>query len=259
MPIYVWLMVWMGALGLPVATGIALYRGALAAGMARRSAATVGATVIAVLFAWVATSTLLASAGVYESGLVFDGSLVALVLPAALLAMLAGTQQPAIARALAVPGTAARLAYPQTLRIEGGVFLLAFALGQLPAAFALPAGLGDIAIGLAAPIVGRRLAAGGSRRLGVWFNILGIADLINAVTLGVIAGAGAAHLLHVTPDTVGVTELPLMLIPTTAVPLALVLHIVSLRRLRSDRSASRNDVDHEVRRVDTPSTGTLSS
>jgi hypothetical protein len=247
LPISVWLIEWAGALGIPAATGFALYRGALAAGMTRRAATTVGATVGAVLFAWVAASALLAAAGVYEPGPVSGGSLVALALPGALLGMLAATRQPAVARALAAPGTAARLAYPQTFRVIGGVFLAAMALGVLPAAFALSAGLGDVAIGLAAPIVGYRLAAGGSRRLGLWFNILGIADLVNAVTLTVIAGPGAAHVLHVVPDTAAVTQLPLVLIPTTAVPLVLVLHIVSLRRLRSERSASHGGVDHELK------------
>jgi hypothetical protein len=35
------------------------------------------------------------------------------------------------------------------------------------------------------------------------------------------------------PSTAPLTLLPLALIPTTAVPLALALHIVSLRRLRT--------------------------
>jgi hypothetical protein len=35
----------------------------------------------------------------------------------------------------------------------------------------------------------------------------------------------------VTPSTVAVSVLPLVLIPTTAVPLALALHVISLRKL----------------------------
>ena len=54
------------------------------------------------------------------------------------------------------------------------VFLLTMALGHLPALFALPAGLGDIAAGIAAPLVARRLAQGTGRRAALWFKKPGI-------------------------------------------------------------------------------------
>jgi hypothetical protein len=112
----------------------------------------------------------------------------------------------------------------------GGVFLIAWGLGELPAVFAVPAGLGDIAVGVSAPIVAWRLSRG--RRAGaVWFNVLGIVDLAVAVSIGFLAGLGPTALLHVTPSTEAVTTLPLALIPTTAVPLAIGLHLVSLRGL----------------------------
>jgi hypothetical protein len=53
-----------------------------------------------------------------------------------------------------------------------------------------------------------------------------------AVSIGGLAGLGPAHVIDSTPSTIEVTLLPLALIPTTAVPLAVALHIVSLRRLR---------------------------
>ena len=46
----------------------------------------------------------------------------------------------------------------QVYRIIGAIFLTLLASGQLPAAFALPAGLGDVLVGLLAPLVA--LAAG---------------------------------------------------------------------------------------------------
>jgi hypothetical protein len=66
----------------------------------------------------------------------------------------------------------------------------------------------------------------------VWFNVLGLLDLVVAVSIGFLAGLGPAQLLPVSPSTVEVTLLPLALIPSTAVPLALALHIRSLLRLR---------------------------
>lgn len=42
-------------------------------------------------------------------------------------------------------------------RVEGAAFLVVMALGKLPAGFALPAGLGDIAIGLGGIHLARNL------------------------------------------------------------------------------------------------------
>ena len=70
------------------------------------------------------------------------------------------------------------------------------ALGHLPALFALPAGLGDITTGLAAPLVARRLTRGDGRRGAWWFNAFGITDLVVALTLGALTGF---RLINVTP------------------------------------------------------------
>jgi hypothetical protein len=117
--------------------------------------------------------------------------------------------------------------------VVGVTFLLVMAQGHLPAVFALPAGLGDIAAGLAAPFVARRLAHGGGRTRGVWFNLFGILDLVVALGIGFLAGLGPWRPLEVTPSTEPLSLLPLALVPTVAVPLAIALHLVSLRRLRA--------------------------
>ena len=54
-----------------------------------------------------------------------------------------------------------------------------------------------------------------------------------AQALGFLGGLGAHPMLAMTPTTHAVTLLPLALIPTTAVPLATALHIVSPTRLRT--------------------------
>lgn len=118
------------------------------------------------------------------------------------------------------------------------------ALGELPAVFAVPAGLGDITVGVAAPFVAWRLSCRGDRRGAVWFNVLGIVDLLVAVGIGFLAAPGPANLLSVTPSTAAIAMLPLVLIPTTAVPLAVALHVVSLRRLRATRPTPVAAVRH---------------
>jgi hypothetical protein len=111
----------------------------------------------------------------------------------------------------------ARLTWPQTLRVVGVVFVLMLALGRLPAAFALPAGIGDLAVGLAAPAVALRLARG-DRRGATWFHALGLLDLAVAVTLGLLAALGPGRVLNVSPSTADVS-----------------LHVASLARLRARR------------------------
>jgi hypothetical protein len=113
------------------------------------------------------------------------------------------------------------------------------ALGHLPALFALPAGLGDVAAGIAAPLAARSLARGGSRRTGLWFNAFGLTDLVVALTLGTLTGF---QLVNVSPSGAPISELPLALIPTAAVPLLFALHVTSvsalLRRPRTQPPAA---------------------
>jgi hypothetical protein len=100
--------------------------------------------------------------------------------------------------------------------------------------FALPAGIGDIAIGLSAPFVARRLARRADVAGAVRFNILGIADLVVALSVAFLAGLGPVQVFHQAASTLPLASLPLALIPTVAVPVAIALHLVSLARLRCE-------------------------
>jgi hypothetical protein len=121
----------------------------------------------------------------------------------------------------------------QVYRIAGAVFILAWADGRMPGAFALPAGLGDIAVGLSAPLVAARLRRGPAQSLStaaLW-NRVGIADLLLAVTLGALSSPTPFH-----PDALGkpnplISRLPFVLIPVFAVPLSFLLHLLTLRRI----------------------------
>jgi hypothetical protein len=229
LPSYVWALVLTGAIGIPAATSAVLYRGALAAGVGRRAATAVAATTAAVLGGWVVLSGLLAGAGVYSLDPDDSVPWFLVAVTGTLISLMLATRIPIVSRILDDPGTPARLALPHTLRVVGVLFLIAMAQGHLPAAFALPAGLGDIAIGLAAPFVALRLARGTGRAAAVRFNVLGTLDLAIAGIIGFLL----LGIVEVTPSTAPLTLLPLALIPTTAVPLAVALHIVSLRRLRT--------------------------
>ncbi len=120
------------------------------------------------------------------------------------------------------------LTFVQSWRIAGFTFLVLYAAGILPGVFALPAGGGDIAIGATAPLVAVKLANFNHRRGFIFWQILGISDLVMAVTLGTIARL-------ISPDGVGtgvMTVLPLSLIPTFAVPLLIMLHVICIAQAR---------------------------
>jgi hypothetical protein len=122
--------------------------------------------------------------------------------------------------------TTAVLIALQTYRIVGIAFLLGMTQGILDPAFAIPAGIGDILIGVTAIPFAIFLWKGysWSKYVVVVWSVLGIADLVNAVSIGLI----------INPDfsTSTVATFPWILFPTVAVPLGLVLHGITLYRLR---------------------------
>jgi hypothetical protein len=125
-----------------------------------------------------------------------------------------------------------------SMRIAGFVFLVLGSYKILPAYFALSAGWGDIAIGVTAPFAALLLANPGlakpglanpARRKGfILWQVLGIADLVNALALGTLAGVIDPHGI----PTAAMTVLPMSYISTFAVPLFLILHIICIAQAR---------------------------
>jgi hypothetical protein len=136
----------------------------------------------------------------------------------------------------------------QATRVLGGVFVLRWAQGQLPGEFALPAGIGDVLTGLFAIPVAIYLTRGGrySRAAAYAWNIFGILDLVDALFLGAISSPGRIQLIAFDlPNTVSFDP-SLVIIPTYAVPVALILHGLSLWQLRrrAKRDAQRHGTLH---------------
>jgi hypothetical protein len=117
-------------------------------------------------------------------------------------------------------------------RLAGAIFLTLMFTGQLPALWAIPAGVGDVLIGAAAFWVAARLDAPGGRRRATVFNVLGVLDLVVAIGLGITVNPGPAQLFHTTPGAELLTRFPLALVPGFLVPLAFMVHFVSLWQLR---------------------------
>lgn len=129
----------------------------------------------------------------------------------------------------------------QAWRWAGLGFLSLYAHKILPAVFALPAGLGDMAIGVTAPWITLALirqpgfAASGAF---IRWNALGILDLIIAVSIGTLSALFATGGPGET-STAPMATLPLLLIPAFLVPLFLMLHAAALmqsRQLRRSRT-----------------------
>ena len=123
----------------------------------------------------------------------------------------------------------------QFYRVLGVAMLVLSSRNLLPAVFALPAGWGDIAIGVTAPLAALALASGTSsgRVVFLIWNVLGMLDLIVAVGLGILAARISFGPLAGTGSASVMTVFPMSLIPTFLVPLSFILHLIGLYQLRA--------------------------
>ena len=127
------------------------------------------------------------------------------------------------------------------LRVLGVLFVLLYASGRLPAPFAPAAGWGDIIAGVVAVplawLVWRR-----ERDVRGWvlaWNIFGIADLVNAIGLGVISSPGPLQVFGGEPGAAMMATLPWLLIPAFLVPLLACTHLAVFYRLRPAGHSAR--------------------
>jgi hypothetical protein len=123
------------------------------------------------------------------------------------------------------------LLLPHASRFVGFYFLALHARGELPYAFAVPGGWGDIitaTTGLALAFVLREASwSGWAYR--AW-NIFGLADILFVVIT-------AARLALADPHSMrALLRFPLSLLPTFFVPLIIATHVIMLVRLRSKRT-----------------------
>jgi hypothetical protein len=236
LPIYVWAMLLAGLIGTTATICAMLWRGALSVGVDRGGATRLAGAFAILWGAWVLASLVLGKADVYRFAPTRPVPWLPVALMAALAVVLLLTRIPVVSRILAHPEALWRLTIPQIFRVVGVTFLIVLALDKLPAVFALPAGLGDMAIGVEAVFVARSLRRGVVGRRAVWFNVLGLVDLVVALGIGFAAAPTAVRLLMVSPSTEAISLLPLALIPATMVPLASALHLLSLRKLMATRT-----------------------
>ena len=132
----------------------------------------------------------------------------------------------------------------QHWRVLGFSFLFLYAHDSLPAAFAWPAGFGDILIGFTAPFVVWRLVRNPDFATSwrfVTFHALGLLDFVVAVIAATLT-SGALPEVFSGPLTSAPMEVwPLNLFPSFFVPLFIIAHvlvILKVRTLRREAGAS---------------------
>jgi hypothetical protein len=114
----------------------------------------------------------------------------------------------------------------QTYRVLGVSMAIQALRHALPAVFGLPAGFGDLFIGVTALLAAASWSSGTRRGKVVFvlWNVLGLLDLIIAVSTGLLAAFTQAG-----PVTMAPMRLyPLSLVPAFGVPLAFLLHGIGL-------------------------------
>jgi hypothetical protein len=222
-----------GTVGIVAAVLIGLNQGLLKAGWAAEKRARILAITAIVLTLWLVAAIMLGAAGLFQSA----AGQVPTIQYGIFLPILAGAfliwRSAAVRRVIdAVPQS--WMVGVQLYRALGVVFLILYATGKLPGLFAWPAGVGDILVGVLAPVVAIAYARDPHQNgdmVSAW-NWFGIGDLVIAVGAGVMTSPSLLQSFAVEPPNHLITLFPLVLIPTFLVPVSILLHMASLMKLR---------------------------
>ena len=231
-PVYLPYYVLAGSVGIVAAILLGLRRALSMAGWSSRDQGRAARISAVILFGWFGAAIALGSLGVYRGGSdrvpTIQYGLLVPILIGALLILRSST----LARVLdAVPQH--WLIGVQSYRVLGIIFLVLYGAGKLPGVFAWPAGLGDVLVGVLAPVVALTYARGprdNADLVSAW-NIFGIVDLIVAVTTGFTSSPSPFQLFAFDRPNELISAFPLVLIPTYLVPVSVLLHLASLAKL----------------------------
>jgi hypothetical protein len=117
-------------------------------------------------------------------------------------------------------------------RFVGVYFLVLYQRGQLPRAFAIPGGIGDIVVAtMALPVALAPLVESLRQRAIVIWNVVGFVDILLLLI--------TASRIHISDPSQlrELTHLPLSLLPTFLVPLIVATHIVIFVRTARSQNA----------------------
>ena len=111
--------------------------------------------------------------------------------------------------------------------IAGVYFLVLYGRGELPWAFAVPGGWGDIVVGIAAVLVclAARPESRAGRRLILAWNLVGLLDILMVVSTATRLGLADPGQMR------ALFRLPLSVLPTFLVPIIIATHVMIFVRL----------------------------
>ena len=201
--------------------------------------------VTAILAVWLLVTLVTGAAGAFESGVSRPPLAVLLAVAGPPLVFLTAYRLSRRFRDFVLAVDLGLLTAVQSWRVIGVMFLAFYVFGLLPGLFAWPAGVGDAAVGLAAPFVLLAVLRRSPtwRRQVLWLNVVGLLDFAGAVVTGVLSSNNSIGVVADGAARVSLGSLPLSLIPTFAVPLWAICHIASLLQLsRTARTVSANEL-----------------
>lgn len=208
-------------------------RALLAIGKPKADIRRIVSTLGFVLFGWLALTLFLAWQGLFHSALNQQVPYIALAIGTPILvgALLVRGSEQVREIIFAVPQS--QLVAFQFYRVLGVIFLVLYAGRQLPGSFALPAGYGDLFVGLTALLVGAAYARNHPKRdqLVTLWNWFGISDLVVAMTTGFLSAPSRFQILSLDAPNFLIGSFPLVMVPIYAVPLSVVLHLASLSKI----------------------------
>ena len=111
-------------------------------------------------------------------------------------------------------------------RFVGIYFLILHSQGELPYAFAVPGGWGDIAVATTAIAVSLVARSGAGRGAILAWNVFGLLDILFVVATATRLGMADPHSMR------ALLRLPLSLLPTFLVPIIIATHVIIFARLR---------------------------
>ena len=126
----------------------------------------------------------------------------------------------------------------QAFRIAVEIVLWQLAVaGVIPDLLSFTGRNWDLLVGLSAPVVAYAcfVRRAWPARVAVWWNWAGIAILLNVVVHAQLSAPTPWRIFETDPPTTFIADLPYVWLPAFLVPLAWLLHAVSLRQLGSRR------------------------
>lgn len=191
------------------------------------------------LATWIAYTGTLGYAGVIgDTGLRPPG-LAFFMLPIVAFVMYMARSNAGRTVALAIP--LSLLMGAESYRVVVEIFLHGLWLeGQLPRMMTFSGANFDIVVGATAPIVAWLFASGRiSPKAALAWNIFGIIMLANVMARGVLTTPGPLQLIAAEIPNRAIGTFPFTFIPGLLAPLALVLHVLAIRALRTRTTAAR--------------------